>query len=61
MPRGVDPDHPRAELLRHKGLVAMGPAIPDELLTSPKLVDHLAKQTRKAAALVSWLVEVTAV
>ncbi len=61
VPRGVDPDHPRAELLRHKGLVAMGPAIPDELLTSPKLVDHLAKQTRKAAALVSWLVEVTAV
>jgi uncharacterized protein (TIGR02453 family) len=61
VPRGVDPEHPRAELLRHKGLAVMGPPAPDALLTSPKLVDHLAKQSRKAAALVSWLVEVTAV
>ena len=61
VPRGVDPEHPRADLLRMKGLIVRGPALPDALLTSPKLVDHLAKQTRKAAALVQWLVEVTAV
>ena len=61
VPRGVDPDHPRAELLKHKGLVAMGPELPSALLTSARLVDHLAKQTRKTAALVSWLVKTTTV
>jgi uncharacterized protein (TIGR02453 family) len=60
-PRGFDPDHPRAELLRMKGLAAMGPPVPAALLTSPKLVEHLAKQTRRTAALVQWLVETTAV
>jgi uncharacterized protein (TIGR02453 family) len=61
VPRGVDPEHPHADLLRHKGLAVMGPAVPDALLTSRKLVDHLAKQTKKAAPLVSLLVEITAV
>jgi uncharacterized protein (TIGR02453 family) len=57
VPRGIDPHHPRADLLMQKGLVAVAEAVPPELLTSPKLVNHLAKQTRKAADLVTWLVE----
>jgi uncharacterized protein (TIGR02453 family) len=61
VPRGFDPEHPRAELLKRKGLVAMGPEMPTELLTSPTLVDYLAKQTLKAASLVNWLVEATAI
>jgi uncharacterized protein (TIGR02453 family) len=61
VPRGIDPDHPRAELLKRKGLIASGPPIPAELLTSPKLVDYLAKQILKAAPLINWLVETTRV
>jgi len=54
-PPGVDPDHPRAELLKLKGLVAMGPALPRRLLTSRELVGALAGQARAAAPLVRWL------
>jgi uncharacterized protein (TIGR02453 family) len=60
-PRGIDPAHPRADLLLRKGLMAMGPAVPKALLTSPKLVDHLVRQTKKTVDLVTWLVETTAV
>lgn len=55
VPRGLDPEHPRAELLRHKGLVVTFPELPANLLTSRKLVDHLVAQGRAVAPLVRWL------
>jgi len=54
-PRGVAADHPRLELLRHKGLVVGFPAIPRGLIHKPALVDWLVEHGRAAAPLVSWL------
>ena len=59
VPRGYDPTHPRAALLRRKGLIAMFPEPNRALLTSPKLVDWLVANTKKAVALVEWLAAVT--
>ena len=60
-PRGIDPTHPRLDLLLRKGLMVKGPPVPKTLLTSPKLVDHLVKQTKQTVDLVTWLMETTAV
>ncbi|MCC6764279.1 MAG: DUF2461 domain-containing protein [Deltaproteobacteria bacterium] len=59
VPRGFDPEHPRAELLRRKGLIVMFPAPARALLTSPKLVDALVAHAKKAVPLVEWLAAVT--
>lgn len=59
VPRGFAPDHPRADLLRRKGLIAMFPTPERALLTSPKLVGHLVAQAKKAVPLVEWLAAVT--
>jgi uncharacterized protein (TIGR02453 family) len=55
IPKGYDPAHPHAEHLRRKGLTVTFPKTPKELLTSPKLVSHLAKHVKTAAPLVEWL------
>lgn len=55
VPRGFDPEHPRAELAKRKGLVVAFPDLPLELLTSRELVDWLARHARSAAAIVEWL------
>jgi uncharacterized protein (TIGR02453 family) len=55
VPRGIDPAHPRAELLKRKGLIVSFPPLPKELLVSPKLVDWLVKHTKQAAPVVEWL------
>lgn len=60
VPKGFDPEHPRAEHLKRKGLITRFPAVPLELLTSPKLVKHLATHLKTAAPLVEWLVYATA-
>lgn len=54
-PRGIDPHHPRVELLKHKGLIVTFPAIPPDLKASAKLVDWAVKHARAAAPLVRWL------
>jgi len=59
VPRGYDPDHPRADLLRRKGLIAMFPTPNRTLLTSPKLVDWLTTNAKKSVPLVEWLAAVT--
>jgi len=59
VPRGYDPDHPRADLLRRQGLIAMFPTPDRALLTSPKLVDWLTTNAKKAIPLVEWLAAVT--
>jgi len=55
VPRGVDPAHPRAALLRRKGLIASFPPLPEELLVSRALVDWLVRHTKQSAPLVTWL------
>jgi uncharacterized protein (TIGR02453 family) len=60
VPKGYDPDHPRAEMLKRKGLVVSFPKIPAGLLTAPKLTKWLADGCKTAAPLVEWLVFATA-
>jgi uncharacterized protein (TIGR02453 family) len=57
VPAGVDPDHPRAALLRLKGLVVSPGDVPRRLVTRPGLADWLVEQARAAAPVVSWLAE----
>lgn len=59
VPRGFDPEHPRADLLRRKGLIVSFPGPARALLTSPKLVDELVGHAKKAVPLVEWLAAVT--
>jgi uncharacterized protein (TIGR02453 family) len=59
VPRGLDPDHPRADLLKHKSLVVGFPEIPRELLTSRAFVGWLARGVKDVAPLVEWLAEAT--
>jgi len=60
VPKGFDPEHPRAELLKRKGLGCRFPTPPKSLLTSPKLCGWLADHAKKAVPLVEWLVFATA-
>jgi uncharacterized protein (TIGR02453 family) len=55
VPRGLDPEHPRADLLRYKGLIVTFPALPPKLLVSRALVGWLVKRATPAAPLVEWL------
>lgn len=59
VPRGSDPEHPRADLLKRKGLVVTFPPVPRELLVSPKLVGWLVTQTKRTVPLVEWLAAVS--
>jgi uncharacterized protein (TIGR02453 family) len=60
VPKGFDPEHPRADLLKYKGLVATFPKFPAGILASPKLVGWLVKGSKDVAPLVEWLVFATA-
>lgn len=60
VPKGYDPEHPRAKLLRAKGLIVTFPPVPKALLTSPKLVPWLVTACKKAAPLVELLAFATA-
>jgi uncharacterized protein (TIGR02453 family) len=55
VPRGVDPAHQRAELLKRKGLMVTFPALPRPLLVSPKLIPWLTNHVKRTAPLVEWL------
>ena len=59
-PRGFDPAHPRIELLKKKGLIAMCPEIPTASLTSPGFLQWVSTQAKAMAPLVRWLVFATA-
>jgi uncharacterized protein (TIGR02453 family) len=59
VPRGIDPEHPRAALTRHKGLVVEFPKFPRKLVVSAGFVDWLARETKRAAPLVDWLAAAT--
>ncbi|MGO9710511.1 MAG: DUF2461 domain-containing protein [Polyangiaceae bacterium] len=60
VPKGIDPEHPRANLLKNKGLIATFPKIPKGLLASPKLVKWLVAGSKDVAPFVEWLVFATA-
>ncbi len=60
VPRGFDEDHPRAELLKRKGLIVSFPPLPKGMLTSPKVIGWLAGHCKTTAPLVEWLVFATA-
>lgn len=55
IPRGFDADHPRARLLRQKGLIALFPPIPANKVASPELVDVLVKHATRVRPLLEWL------
>lgn len=55
VPRGVAPEHPRAELLRQKGLIVTFPPLPASLLVERGLVAWLVKHAKRAAPVVEWL------
>ncbi|MFH1501417.1 MAG: DUF2461 domain-containing protein [Candidatus Eisenbacteria bacterium] len=56
VPRGFDPDHPNAALLKHNGLYAgFETKVPDEFY-SGKFVDHCLRHFKKMLPLHEWLV-----
>jgi uncharacterized protein (TIGR02453 family) len=55
VPSGFAPDHPRAALLKKRGLTCAFPAIPAGLLHEPALADWLVQHTTTSAPLVIWL------
>lgn len=55
VPKGFAPDHPRAELLKMKGLTAGLPAIPRGLLHKAALSDWIVLHGKATAPLVTWL------
>jgi uncharacterized protein (TIGR02453 family) len=56
-PRGFDPDHPRIELLRHKGLYAWRAWEPDDVLHEPGTLDRVASTWRVLRPLAEWLAD----
>ena len=58
IPRGYDPDHPRAELLRFNALYASSPGIEPAVLASSQLVDVVMDHCEKTGAVQQWLVKV---
>ena len=55
VPKGFAPDHPRAELLKYKGLICRLPAVPAGLLHKQELVRWLLAHAKANAPLVIWL------
>jgi uncharacterized protein (TIGR02453 family) len=58
LPRGFDPDHPRADLLRYNTLYISSPGIPPAELASPALVDVVMDHCHSAAPIQQWLLKV---
>jgi uncharacterized protein (TIGR02453 family) len=56
-PRGFDPDHPRIDLLRHKGLYAWRAWEPDDVLHEPGTLDRVARTWRLLRPLTEWLAD----
>jgi uncharacterized protein (TIGR02453 family) len=54
-PKGVEPDHPRVNFLKMKGLVVMFPDMPQAKLASRAILDWTVQTAKVAAPLVEWL------
>ncbi|HEU0033827.1 MAG TPA: TIGR02453 family protein [Kofleriaceae bacterium] len=55
VPKPYPDDHPHAELLKQRGLVARFPAIPRGMLHQARLADWLVERAAAVSPLVSWL------
>ncbi len=55
VPKPYPADHPRADLLRMRGLVVGFPAIPRGLIHKPALLDWVVGQAKAAVPLAKWL------
>jgi uncharacterized protein (TIGR02453 family) len=53
-PSGIAKDHPRVEILKHKGLALNFPAVPKQHRYSASLKDWLIEQSELAAPIVRW-------
>lgn len=60
VPKGFDPDHPRADLLKAKGLIVGFPELPKGIMATPKLTAWLATRCASVVPLVEWLAFATA-
>ena len=60
VPKGFDLDHPRADLLKRKGLIVTYPALPKGILVRRELVKWLVSACKASAPLVEWLAFATA-
>jgi uncharacterized protein (TIGR02453 family) len=58
VPRGFEPDHSRADLLRYNTLYIASPAIAPEELASPELVDTVMAHCQNTAQVHRWLLNV---
>jgi len=56
-PKGVDPGHPRAALLRHKGLALDFPPIPRSVRHSRALLDWCVERAKDASPVLRWLLQ----
>lgn len=54
-PRGVDPDHPRLDLLRHKSLYGWRGWPPDDVLHEPACRERVVATWRSLRPLTEWL------
>lgn len=54
-PRGVDPEHPRVELLKRKGLFASTHHAPEHWMYEATVLERIAKAFADAEPLSSWL------
>jgi uncharacterized protein (TIGR02453 family) len=55
VPRGFDADHPRADLLRRKGLAAFREHGTPDWLGTPECLDHVVATWRRITPLGQWL------
>lgn len=56
-PRGVDPEHPRLALLRHRSLYAWRRWPPDDALHGPESLHRVVDTWRALVPLTGWLVD----
>jgi uncharacterized protein (TIGR02453 family) len=59
VPRGFTPDHPRAELLKFKGMTIGEQTPVSKVFFSEKCVDYVYRRFEKMAALHNWLLAMT--
>ena len=55
VPKPYDPEHPRGDLLKMKGLVVGFPEVPKGLIFKPAFADWLVKHCKAAAPLSKWI------
>ena len=58
-PKGVDPGHPRASLLRHKGLALDFPVIPRGVRHSRALLEWCVDRAEQVSPVLRWLLKHT--